>query len=113
MLACSTPILAARCPDYAPERLRSLLEEPMAAAVRRVGLRRGDTVLLKPNLLAPHAPERAVCTHPAIVACVGELVRDLGMGLRIGDSPAGGHRVGAVAAAAGLSPVVRRLGAEL
>ena len=48
----------------------------------------GDSVLLKANMLAPAAPERAVTTHPAVVRAVAELVLDAGGKPFIADSPA-------------------------
>jgi uncharacterized protein (DUF362 family)/Pyruvate/2-oxoacid:ferredoxin oxidoreductase delta subunit len=38
----------------------------------------GDRVLLKPNLLAPKPPEKAVCTHPEVVRAVAREVREAG-----------------------------------
>ena len=47
----------------------------------------GERVLLKPNMLAAKAPEKAVTTHPAIVKVVADLVREAGGVVLIGDSP--------------------------
>jgi uncharacterized protein (DUF362 family)/Pyruvate/2-oxoacid:ferredoxin oxidoreductase delta subunit len=52
-------------------------------------IRPGDRVLIKPNMLSAKEPERAVTTHPEVIAAVGELVLDCGGKLIIGDSPAG------------------------
>jgi uncharacterized protein (DUF362 family)/Pyruvate/2-oxoacid:ferredoxin oxidoreductase delta subunit len=46
-------------------------------------------VLLKPNLLSPADPERAVTTHPAVVQTVAEMVKEAGGEVWIGDSPGG------------------------
>lgn len=53
---------------------------------------KGARVLIKPNMLAPHAPEEAVTTHPAVVAAVVQMVRERGAVPLIGDSPGGGGR---------------------
>ncbi len=54
----------------------------MAAFVKK-----GERVLLKPNMLAASAPEEAVDTHPEFVRRVALLVRESGGIPVIGDSP--------------------------
>ena len=50
---------------------------------------RGKTVLLKPNILYPKAPELAVCTHPVVVGAAVRAFVDLGAARVIaGESPA-------------------------
>lgn len=50
----------------------------------------GQTVLVKPNLLAGSPPETCVTTHPAVVYAVAECLRDHGCRVIIGDSPGAG-----------------------
>jgi len=50
-------------------------------------VKRGDRVLLKPNLLIGKAPEKAVTTHPSMVKGVIQIVREAGGIPSIGDSP--------------------------
>jgi uncharacterized protein (DUF362 family)/Pyruvate/2-oxoacid:ferredoxin oxidoreductase delta subunit len=52
----------------------------------------GMKVLLKPNFLSAKEPERAITTHPEIVAAVAREVRKLGGEIIIGDSPGGAKR---------------------
>jgi len=54
------------------------------------GISRGDRVLLKPNLLAPARPEKAMLTHPMVVRAVAEYVVEKGARPQISDSPAVG-----------------------
>jgi uncharacterized protein (DUF362 family)/Pyruvate/2-oxoacid:ferredoxin oxidoreductase delta subunit len=54
----------------------------------------GQRVLLKPNLLAGMAPERAVTTHPTVVAAAIFLVREAGGVPSVGDSPGVGDLAG-------------------
>jgi uncharacterized protein (DUF362 family)/Pyruvate/2-oxoacid:ferredoxin oxidoreductase delta subunit len=49
----------------------------------------GQKVLLKVNLLAAKAPERAITTHPEVVRAVANAVRQAGGEPAIGDSPGG------------------------
>ena len=49
----------------------------------------GKTVLLKPNILYPKAPELAVCTHPVVVGAAVRAFVELGAARVIaGESPA-------------------------
>ena len=53
-------------------------------------VKKGDRVLLKPNLLYGKVPEKAVTTHPSIVRGMIQIVREAGGAPFIGDSPAVG-----------------------
>lgn len=53
-------------------------------------IRGGDSVLIKPNLLAPAAPAKAVTTHPLLIRAAVEYVLELGGRPRVSDSPAMG-----------------------
>ncbi|PKK82867.1 MAG: hypothetical protein CVT49_11800 [candidate division Zixibacteria bacterium HGW-Zixibacteria-1] len=74
----------------------------------------GMKVLLKPNLISAKAPERAITTHPEIVAAVANEVRKLGATPIIGDSP-GGAKVGIerVWEKTGMKAMAEREGLEL
>ncbi len=65
-------------------------------------IQKGARVLIKPNLLAPASPEKAMVTHPAVVRAVAEYVLQRGGRVRISDSPAMGS----------LKRVVRESGIE-
>src|SRR4030066_2377660 len=53
-------------------------------------VKKGDRVLLKPNLLFGKSPEKAVTTHPSIVRGMIRIVREAGGVPSIGDSPSVG-----------------------
>ncbi len=53
------------------------------------GTSRGDSVLLKVNMLAAKDPSRGITTHPAVVAAVASLLNERGCSVTIGDSPGG------------------------
>ncbi len=53
-------------------------------------VRSGSRVLIKPNLLAPARPDRAMVTHPLVVKAVSEYVIQKGGRVRISDSQAMG-----------------------
>jgi uncharacterized protein (DUF362 family)/Pyruvate/2-oxoacid:ferredoxin oxidoreductase delta subunit len=103
----------ARCSDYSE---KSVLEA-VRCAVDLVGgmdafVRRGDRVLIKPNLLVAREPEMAVTTHPSVVQAMIQLVRDAGGVPMVGDSPAIGGLL-RVASKAGIYEVVRKMNCEL
>ncbi len=53
-------------------------------------IKTGSRVVVKPNLLAPATPDRAMLTHPLIVKAVVEYVLDKGGKVQLSDSPAVG-----------------------
>jgi uncharacterized protein (DUF362 family) len=75
-------------------------------------VRSGDTVLLKPNCIAPRAPEAAVQTHPAVIVEVARLIKDLGARPLVGDSPGWGT-IYSCAQAMGLDESLKALGVPL
>jgi len=52
-------------------------------------IKRGERVLIKPNLLAPKNPRGATTTHPAVVKAVCDIVTREGGVVTIADSPGG------------------------
>ncbi|WP_270912989.1 DUF362 domain-containing protein [Allofournierella sp. CML151] len=95
--------------DAAVERLFCQL--PAAEALA------GKKVLLKPNLLAKHTPERAVTTHPALVRAVIRAVRRRGAAsIMVTDSPGGVYNpaiLRSIYKVSGLADVCREEGAAL
>jgi uncharacterized protein (DUF362 family)/Pyruvate/2-oxoacid:ferredoxin oxidoreductase delta subunit len=86
-----TAVAAARCADYDFETVRAALREVlvplggMAAFVKP-----GERIALKPNLLMPAAPERAVVTHPVVLAAVAVEVMEAGAHPIVVESPGTG-----------------------
>jgi uncharacterized protein (DUF362 family)/Pyruvate/2-oxoacid:ferredoxin oxidoreductase delta subunit len=77
-----------RCPDYG----RETLTKAVRSSLGLIGglssiIKKGDGVLIKPNLLSAKRPEQAITTHPELVAAVAEEVKKLGGRPMIGDSP--------------------------
>ncbi len=70
--------------------LRTQLFEIMEQVGGR-SIERGAHVVVKPNLLAPAAPQRAMLTHPMVVKGVVEYVLDRGGRVQLSDSPAMGN----------------------
>lgn len=77
----------------------------------------GNSVLLKPNVLAIRAPEAAVTPHPAVVAAMCELVREAGGIPVIGDGSGiakpGSTTTSEAFRASGIEGIASACGAEL
>ncbi len=78
------------CSSYQPAEIRRAIRRglDLLGGMERF-IRPGDRVILKPNLLSAKEPERAITTHPEIVAAVGEIVLDCRGKIVLGDSPGG------------------------
>ncbi len=79
-----------KCSGYEYEKVEAAVHsalEPLGGI--RSFVKRGDTVLLKINMLAAKSPEKAITTHPVIVEVVAREVASAGGRVIVGDSPAG------------------------
>ena len=72
----------------------------------------GDKILLKPNVLIGSAPEKCVCTHPAVLKAAGEILMEAGAIVSCGDSPGFGTTAGSLKAA-GLKQAADDIGMEI
>jgi len=95
--------------DVVYERVVTLLE-PLGGIGQFV--KPGQTVLLKPNMLAGKPPEAAVTTHPSLVKAVIKLVQQAGAHVLVGDSPGIGS-FERVAEKTGLAQAVQEAGGKL
>jgi uncharacterized protein (DUF362 family) len=85
-------VILTRCSDYSQPKIA----QAIAAQFELLGglkkfVTRGDTVLLKPNFIAPKPRYCATQTDPAVLLEVATLLKDLGARPFIGDSPAWGN----------------------
>lgn len=76
-----------RTAAYTYQTLKPLLFD-LLGSLDHGSIRKNSRVLIKPNLLAPAAPEKAVTTHPLIVRAVVEYVLQQGGLPRVSDSSA-------------------------
>ena len=78
-----------QCSDYSSESISRNLEKQFAL---NGGLEKfispGDTVLLKPNFIAPRPQENATQTDPEVIIETARILKDFGAKPFIGDSPA-------------------------
>jgi uncharacterized protein (DUF362 family) len=80
-----------RCTDYSEENI----SEAISRSFELLGglekfVKSGDTVLLKPNFIAPRRRRYATQTDPAVIIETAKLIKDFGAKPFVGDSPAWG-----------------------
>ena len=104
-------------PEYDSPALEAAVEDIFAKSAAAASLSAQSRVLLKPNLLAKHAPEKAVTTHPAVVAAVcAALHRRGARHITLADSPGGQYTPGVMKAiyrTSGLEAVCGKYGVAL
>jgi uncharacterized protein (DUF362 family)/Pyruvate/2-oxoacid:ferredoxin oxidoreductase delta subunit len=105
-----------RCPEYDRERVESALERCLAPlGGMEAFVRRGERVLVKPNLLASRPPEAAVTTHPTVIRATVRAIQAIGGEVVVGDSPGGRNTptgYSALLRRTGLTPVLDECGCE-
>jgi uncharacterized protein (DUF362 family) len=85
----SSKVILSRCTDYTPPKIAEAIQKQFELLG---GLKQfvtpGDTVLLKPNFIAPKSRRHAVQTHPAVIIETARLLKDFGAKPFVADSPA-------------------------
>ncbi|MBF0547462.1 MAG: DUF362 domain-containing protein [Candidatus Riflebacteria bacterium] len=77
-----------KCKDYLFPELETSLLNLISPFGSISGILRGrKKVLLKPNMLSPQPPEKAITTHPKIVEWLSQKFISAGAEVMIGDSP--------------------------
>ncbi|MHC4458691.1 MAG: DUF362 domain-containing protein, partial [Planctomycetota bacterium] len=74
--------------------------------------KKGEKVLLKPNLLAAEPPRKYITTHPTVFGAVAEIFMSTGALVSYGDAPALGNISGTIKKT-GIKEVAITLGVEL
>ncbi len=97
-----TKVVLARCDSYDREKVKdsitkvidalggfnAIFAEREVCGVTLPAINGDSQIVLKPNLLAKAAPEKAVTTHPEVFRAVGELLQERGYSkITYGDSP--------------------------
>jgi len=81
-----------RCSDYSrPKIAHSVQTQFELLGGLQKFVRPGDSVLLKPNFIAPRSRRHATQTDPAVILETAKLLKDFGAKPFIGDSPAWGN----------------------
>jgi len=85
-------VILSRCSDYNPPGITKALQRQfeLLGGLEKF-VRPGDTVLLKPNFIAPRSRRHATQTDPAVIIETARLLKDFGAKPFVGDSPAWGN----------------------
>ena len=88
-----------RCTDYSRPKIAEAIKRQfeLLGGLEKF-ISRGDSVLLKPNLIAPKSRRHAAQTDPAVIVETARLLKDFGAKPFVGDSPAWGNVFGCVKA---------------
>ncbi len=88
----SQKVILSRCTDYTTQKIAEAIQKQFELLG---GLQKfvtpGDTVLLKPNFIAPRSSRHATQTHPVVIIETARLLKDFGAKPFVGDSPAWGN----------------------
>jgi uncharacterized protein (DUF362 family) len=104
-----TQVSLIKAQSYELKELRTSLENLLAPLGGiSAFVKKGDRVLLKPNLLTASRPTKECITRKEIVYCVAQMVQSVGGKPFLGDSPAFGSAKG-VAKANGYLPLCEEL----
>lgn len=79
-------VCSVACSSYDYELVKNKLKEVFNSIGGAELINPGDVVLLKPNLLSPHQPEKAITTHPVIVEVLIELLKEKDAIIKLGES---------------------------
>jgi uncharacterized protein (DUF362 family) len=88
-----------RCGDYSRADVAGAIERQfeLLGGLEKF-VKAGDSVLIKPNLIAPRSPRHATQTDPAVILETARLLKDFGAKPFVGDSPAWGNVFGCIKA---------------
>ena len=106
-------IAVVKCCDYDEAKLGEALARQfdLLGGLEKF-IKPGETVLIKPNLIAPKPRKQATQTDPAVILVLARLLKDFGARPFVGDSPAWGD-VFSCAKILELDEPLRKLGVPL
>jgi uncharacterized protein (DUF362 family) len=106
-------VILTRCENYQPQKIHSALIKhlELLGGLEKL-IKRSDTVLIKPNFIAPRAPQFATQTNPVVIVELAKILKDFGAKPFVGDSPAWAT-VSMCANALGLTEPLKRLNVPL
>lgn len=105
------------CDSYDVEKLSEIIELQFCEfEAEKPIIKKGGTVVIKPNLIMSRRPEEATTTHPEFVAAIIRAVKRRGGTAIIAESPGGTYTkaaLKAIYARTGMTDIARREGAQL
>ena len=84
-------VVIVRCGTYADEQVLTAVQKgiDLLGGISMFA-KRGERIVVKPNVLIGTNPDKGVTTHPAVFRAAGELLKDAGASVSYGDSPSFG-----------------------
>jgi uncharacterized protein (DUF362 family) len=110
----SASVVLTRCDDYEPGRVTQAIRRQfeLLGGLERF-IKRGDTVLIKPNFIAPRSHHTSAAqTHPVVILEAARLLKDFGAKPFVADSPAWANTAVCARALELIEPL-RRLGVPI
>lgn len=103
-----------KCNSYSQNEVDNAVKKAVDL-IGGINIKKGSTVLLKPNILGSHKPEEYITTHPSVVEAVCKLLKNKKLKLIIGDSAGMGIAGGTKAAmiTAGMGKIADKYKAKL
>jgi uncharacterized protein (DUF362 family) len=80
-----------RVDSYKSETLLKTIEDIFSTFSDSINIKRSDSVLIKPNFIAPRPVESGAITHPEVLIAIASALRDMGAKPFIAESPAWGN----------------------
>ena len=106
-----------RCTGYDTETLCAIVEQQFADLEKdQIIIKKGDTVVVKPNLIMRRRPEEATTTHPELVGAIIRAAKKRGGNVVIAESPGGPYTKAALRTVydgTGMTEIAQREGAQL
>ncbi len=75
------------CKDYTQEACRQAIDEVLRPLGGLDWVRQGMRIVIKANLVSAAKPEKAVTTHPRLLAALTQRLIEKGASVVVGDSP--------------------------
>lgn len=106
-------VVVKKCERYHKEEIKRCIEEIFQQQNFERTLASLSSILLKPNLLGPYSPARAVTTHPIFVSALIEILRDYSLEISLLDNPGGTAGYKRVVKETGMQDLTTRYGVKL
>jgi uncharacterized protein (DUF362 family)/NAD-dependent dihydropyrimidine dehydrogenase PreA subunit len=106
-------VVVKKCSGYNKEEIKHCIAEIFRQEKLEKRLASLNSILLKPNLLGPYLPARAVTTHPVFISALIEILLDYSIKISLLDNPGGTAGYKKVVKETGMQDLTTRYGIKL
>jgi uncharacterized protein (DUF362 family)/NAD-dependent dihydropyrimidine dehydrogenase PreA subunit len=85
-----------KCKDYSRDSLEDVLSQIFEESGVTKDLRKGMTVIVKPNLIMASSPDNGIISHPDFVGTICSLVKKIGCRVIVAESSGGVYSIASV-----------------